>query len=837
MHSSHTLPCALRMWSHKRHGFTCLASATAVLVASLLATTPVNGYEAEPNDCLNEDVTGTLVASPTTVAMGGSTTLTWSVQIPGWCGGVTRSLTSDGDVPLGGVVSNNGTQVTAMDTNARSWFLRAKRNGVTKLLARVNLASDTTGYTTAGTPMCNSAQVARHDRIRNDQHSVDVIDPDGSYIGSSEGDGELWRNWEPVDQFKHALCGTQDRYSYYVGPWYGYAGAEADSNKFVVPSLPFRHLIEDAVNLGFTDSDAVSDCRGSRCMEAEITPDEADAGNPWFPHVDGASVLDRKPLCVYGPWIADHGHGGKAEIHPSEAHWWPTIPTPAGLLSESRVLLMHDDSNRFDERVDDFTPDMPAQIKPWSAAPRTAHVRHAFLVPQSGGSEQFLHVWNPSRFRHVTPTQADVTTGTRHTLKFNGTPRFTIVEQAGVLEQNLSVAFDEKLSAFGVHDVCRRTDGMLQGYALLRTQFSLNSSGGEGFQEILLRRSNSSTDAGASLQMAADAKLATPQAKQPLIDSNADLATLRLVKDSRGVRLVGDLVATLAPGTAIKATHDELGGKIAMSIEHDAERSKLNLVRLRDLDLSSGSELRAVFDSGETVKGHLPGLGVAAQLEAKPNARETNASELDAAWDAMVASMAAKPVRRPAEFVQFEHWDVTATPQFAAMKNGRVASEDIYDVASLLNRAALKGEDTSLVTLARAISAIAWRDGDEKTEGGTTELAYKARFGPAAAPSHRRVTLTMSNVFGSSIKRSLTVHSHGLVSIDALRQTKLVAALAGVNANDLKAPDASDAEAQFAPLASERGMLGQLLVRSARDGVLTPDELAAQVRVARKFMR
>ncbi len=833
MHGSRACVGSFVTFNRRAQLSTFLAACTFAVSSAL--TLSASAFEPEPNDCLNEDVTGTLVASPATVGMGVSTTLTWSVHVPGWCDGVTKSLFTDDDVPVGGPVSSSGSQVLSLNTNSRSWFLRAKRNGVTKFLAKVNVTSDTTGYTTASTPLCNSAQIARNDRVRNDQHSIDVIDPDGSFIGSSEGDGELWRNWEPVDQYKHALCGVQDRYSYFVGPWYGYAGAEADSNKHIVPSAPFRHLIDDAVNQGFTDADAVLDCHGARCMEAEITPDEADDGNPWFPHASGPSVLDGKPLCVYGPWIADHGHGGKSEIHPSEAHWWPTVPTPAGLLGESRVLLMHDDSNRFDDRVDDFTPDMPTNLKPWSAAPRTAHVRHAFLVPQSGGSEQFLHVWNPSRFRHVTTAQADVTTGTRHTLRFNGTPRFTIVEQAGVLERNLSVAFDDNLSSSGLHDVCRRADGTLQGYALLRTQFSLNSNGGEGFQEILLRHSNSSTDGGVSLQVTRDGPLSVPQPKRPVVDSTADLATLRLVTDAKGTRLIGDLIVTLVPGAEFKEARDKLSRSVEVSTQRDASHADKNLVRLRDLDLSSGSELQATFHSGEIVNGQLPGLGVAAELEARPHARIANASELDTAWNTLLASMGAKSVKRPAAFAQFDHWDVTATPQFAALKNGRVSSEDIYDVAGLLNRAALNGENAAVVTLSKAISAITWRDGGEDIEGQTADLAYPAPFSPSAIPSARRVTLTLRNVFGGSTKRNVTVHSHGLVGLDAQQQTMLLASLVGVDANELKAPDASDANAQFAPLASERGMLSQLFVRSARDGVLTPDELAAQVRVARKF--
>lgn len=54
---------------------------------------------------------------------------------------------------------------------------------------------------------------------------------------------------------------------------------------------------------------------------------------------------DGKTVCTYGPWVGDAGHGRRPEIHPAEIIWWRE-PVEGG--SEYTVLLVHDDSNRFD---------------------------------------------------------------------------------------------------------------------------------------------------------------------------------------------------------------------------------------------------------------------------------------------------------------------------------------------------------------------------------------------------------------------------------------------------------------------------------------------------------
>lgn len=102
------------------------------------------------------------------------------------------------------------------------------------VLGITNAHAGTVNYSAGSTPACSAQQIARHDAVYYNQNQIDAIDPHGHFMGYSEGDGELWRNWEPVDGYKHVACGLQTHYGYYVGPWYGYAGEERDTNQFLL---------------------------------------------------------------------------------------------------------------------------------------------------------------------------------------------------------------------------------------------------------------------------------------------------------------------------------------------------------------------------------------------------------------------------------------------------------------------------------------------------------------------------------------------------------------------------------------------------------------------------
>jgi hypothetical protein len=322
------------------------------------------------------------------------------------------------------------------------------------------------------------------------------------------------------------------------------------------------------------------------------------------------------------------------------------------------------------------------------------------------------------------------------------------------------------------------------------------------------------------------------QSENPVLDGSVDQQTLRLVNDGRGARLLGDLLLTLAPGATIAAAQDEHGSAVETRVEDDAKGRR---VRLRALDLSSGSVLTVTYASGQVVSGRLPGLTVDAEMSTGPEVGRATGADLDLAWNALLSSLGARTVARPAGFAYFARWSVAGAPHFAATKNGRASREDLNQVASALNRGVYLHGDEAALTLDRALTTVEWRDGAAVSTGPRSALVHTAAFTDAKRPAERTIGLTIRDAFGGTVERHVGISSHGLVSDDARAVKSLVTALAGVSASDVGAPDPQDLDASYAPLASERSALNRLFVSSTRDGVVTPDELAVQVRLARQI--
>ena len=204
---------------------------------------------------------------------------------------------------------------------------------------------------------------------------------------------------------------------------------EMDWNIYVIPATyegddnHFAYLIDGAKASG------VHDCDGTNnCMEGEVTPDDGKTAsgaefynNPWF-YVEPEtgewwsfitdyffysqeyySPLKGQLICMYGPWVGDGGHGGRPEIHPSEAIWWRdgenkqenvtllgggTVPQGDGAY---HIMLLQDDSNRFyridcfiapggGKKMSEVDPEDWEDWQPWAQSPRSAVFRISFEV-------------------------------------------------------------------------------------------------------------------------------------------------------------------------------------------------------------------------------------------------------------------------------------------------------------------------------------------------------------------------------------------------------------------------------------------------------------------------
>jgi hypothetical protein len=240
------------------------------------------------------------------------------------------------------------------------------------------------------------------------EHGIDVYDPTGDWIGWSYSDGFVTRNWVPISGNKESACGRFDHYDYYVytGFWSNFVGEDHDANLTIQPqNSTMAAITENPINWGISDRSEMVKCDSYssyfHCFESEIDLGDTYANNPWFPLVeDSTSTLTGKDICVYGPWVADHGHGARPEIHPAEGIWWETSPRPSGVVWEKRVLLAHDNSDRYDDRGD-FDPTLPSSIEPWADVPAREFVRVAYQFPfaYSGPSRSPISAHAGPRFR------------------------------------------------------------------------------------------------------------------------------------------------------------------------------------------------------------------------------------------------------------------------------------------------------------------------------------------------------------------------------------------------------------------------------------------------------
>ena len=330
--------------------------------------------------------------------------------------------------------------------------------------------------TEATCPVCSEDQLASWRDVTDNTMGVAGNDPVGHQIGSYAAKRTgLGQNWYPADVFKHTLCGRFHHFNFYDG-W----GDEADWNNFFLPSPRFAFLRDDI--LAFADPDDVHKCDGIPCMEAEITPDEHFYNNPWFPKDAGDSPLEGSAMCTYGPWVWEEAHGNRPEIHTSELYWWKEPwPRSWGGGDVVWMMLVQDDSNRFDRAGDYGGPsNKPSWWSPWSANPRTGEFKIAFAGRPRPLPFFALNITINEAFSRNVVTAEDVNArqdsddGTEHALEYNGN---IVVNVREMQPQNDDI---------GVQfvDICRRSNGSLQGYVALKSKIGRGDRGQEGYHVL-----------------------------------------------------------------------------------------------------------------------------------------------------------------------------------------------------------------------------------------------------------------------------------------------------------------------------------------------------------------
>jgi len=292
--------------------------------------------------------------------------------------------------------------------------------------------------------------------------------------------------WLPVGPEKRTLCGTLSDFYFYDD-----RGDGADWCNDIIPFSPrYDHLLEDAKGIPGVDlkrwlrcgsnNAPCKEAKGSvpNCVEVEITPDETLSGFDWFNSNTGKSPLEGKCLCVYGPWVVDFDHGVRPEIHPSELLWWKdpakfSCGEPSSTLDGTFLMLVQDDSNRYDRVADYDTQGTPNFCwRPWSAYPRTGKFKLAFRVNTLATSPQNLS-FAIDKNRNVNINPHDATDGAEHTLVYKGRPLLTVRETG-----------EDGFVQVGFENLFRRTEAegeVLYGFVTLTSSVGINDRGGEGY--------------------------------------------------------------------------------------------------------------------------------------------------------------------------------------------------------------------------------------------------------------------------------------------------------------------------------------------------------------------
>jgi len=651
----------------------------------------------------------------------------------------------------------------------------------------------------------------------------------------------LVNNWYPMDVVKRTLCGTLHEFNFYDG-----LGKEADWNNFLIPSGAFIRLLEDA--RAYAHPGAVRDCGAEdNCVEGEVTPEKRLYEYPNFPKSSGKSPLEGKPLCTYGPWVAEKLHGFRPEIHPSELVWWSEA---TGAELNHFFLVVQDGSNRFDGPGDYGGPSNRPNWQPWAKSPRSALFWVAF---EWNVSEPARTLYVQLEGRKVVTKATD---GRKHLLEYEGKPVLRLVEQQA-REEDVGVRFVE---------VCRDpATTRLRGYAEISVKVGEGDEDGmEGFAVL---RVGPAQD---------------PLPALPAVGPQATARSPRRVESAGRPRLLVDLELEFSD-SARRAPEESIvtdatlssGRRLPVPTPLPGKRTVIPGV-----PVEPGVSVIVGLRSGRQVPITLPGLGVAPVVTAEtPDLADADPS----AWDSLMRSARARvpPAARTA-FPQdltlkaARSWAVSSQIDYAPRRDGEVGAEDDSSLSDELNALVRRGSARELsgprelfsvkwdfratdLTTGRPVAVVVNRQatGNRVRVGIAESPVGQANFrvsfptAPASHIYHLVAQARVTDAFGHTGELRQEVWSHVLAAespsklADAL--VNAAATLAGVAPRgldeaarlDLRREVAGAEEQARAARAAERDprrqrarLLRLASERAAEDNLATVGELEQLVRVA-----
>ena len=706
-----------------------------------------------------------------------------------------------------------------------------------------------------------------------------------------------WNNWYPLDEYKQTLSGKLSRFSVYDG-----SGAEMDWNNFIIPSPAFEYIIEDAKSFEHTGLDVPltenewHDCEHGydNCLEAEITPDEGTDDedfweNEFFTISSETSPREGKTICTYGPWVREWKHDNRPEIHPSELFWWRN----EGPGTKYVLMLLQDDSKRFYKNSNfdfswfigfDFGPE--SWWRPWAKPPKAAEFKIAFEL-RPGKPQRIVNIDKLYSRNLVTGGGGllqDADDGWEHALEYNGDILLKVIEPLA-LDEQLGVTFN---------DVCRRSDGTLQGFMAIRSMVGRNADGDEGYLVLsvidttYIEKPKSLTVTLEKVRVI-DTQPPGIVRPRPVVMEQSLRSHPKILLRARGLphslrRIISDGQSQLVADFRItfKAAADAKSEDFATTkVEFSGGHQRRDLVFIPDpqekkglvqgVPLAGMGVIRFYMKSGAVIRLNVNGLTLVPSIATeKPVLSELQPS----AWlyFANAAGGGRTQTLPPLQMVNVKQWQLDAEPTYVALKTGEISPEEDSPFVEELNKIIKMGDTARIKELfgSRKPFTIEWsfqatnltsreqvpvRFGEGPVTGGIhvkllQGVAQNSRIEvtfpeqPTNAIYELIVTAKITDTFGNTNEIQYPLWSHILSGFTESGQVdnvlSVVATLAGVSAHDLLTISKIkigpyDERTRNDPQARRARMVRLHAKQVAEDQRISLGELRSLIRAARLF--
>ena len=290
--------------------------------------------------------------------------------------------------------------------------------------------------------------------------------------------------WQPVTGSRETLCGRLTRYKVETEHT-----DEYDWNLLTRPASAYTDMM-DAAEARVQDRDDWPKCGTPEdyCVEVEVTPDPVLRTNIWFPPKGSGlqSLLLNREICVYGPWVLDHGNNSQPEIHPSEVIWWENAP------GNVELLIVQDASSRFDQNHDyDTAPTTNTDWEPWVQFPMMEEVRIPFEYDRSAVKHTVIDIvqgLNKSAVTLLYPELADSDNGTNHKLRLGRSTVVNSATQRPILVEVNETGRSGDYLGVQFSDACVATDGKILGYVRVLTAIGHPDAKTTGFQKLQFKQ-------------------------------------------------------------------------------------------------------------------------------------------------------------------------------------------------------------------------------------------------------------------------------------------------------------------------------------------------------------